>query len=196
MTRVALTFDDGPSEWTPAVLDVLREHDALATFFLIGERVRERPETSRRIAADGHELGSHTLTHARLTELDPAAVRAEIEGGVDAVEQATGRRPRLFRPPRFQLDAQVLEAVAELGLDPVLANVDPEDWLPGRDSHAIFRLVLAGLRPDAIVDLHDGVPPPPTSARDDCAPTVEALEHLLLCLRAEGYEPVTVSALS
>jgi peptidoglycan/xylan/chitin deacetylase (PgdA/CDA1 family) len=196
LTRVALTFDDGPSEWTPAVLDLLREHEALATFFLIGERVRERPETARRIAADGHELGSHTLTHPRLTSLDPDALRVEIAGGVKAVEQATGRRPRLFRAPRFQLDAQVLEVVAELGLESVLADVDPEDWLPGRDSHTIFRLVLAGLRPNAIVDLHDGLPPPPTRARDDCAPTVEALEHLLPCLRAEGYEPVTVSELS
>jgi peptidoglycan/xylan/chitin deacetylase (PgdA/CDA1 family) len=195
LKRAALTFDDGPSQWTPAVLDLLGEHDDCATFFLIGERVRERPETARRIAAEGHELGSHTLTHPRLTELGDDEVRAEIAGGLDAVDEVLGERPRLFRAPGFHADARVLELVAELGLDAVFADVDPEDWRPGIDSHTIFRLVLADLRPGVIVDLHDGFPPQPTRARDDCTPTVEALDHLLLCLRAEGYELVTVSQL-
>jgi len=193
---VALTFDDGPSAWTPAVLDLLRENEARATFFVIGARVRERPQELRRIVSEGHEVGSHTLTHPRLTEIGDDEVRAEIAGGVEAVEEALGERPRLFRPPGFHADERVLAIVAELGLEPVFAHVDPQDWQPGKDSHTIFRLALAGLKPGAIVDLHDGYPPPPTSSRDDCTPTVEALDHLLLCLRGEGYEPVTVSELN
>ncbi len=195
MKRAALTFDDGPSQWTPLVLDLLREHGALATFFVIGERVRERPDDVRRIASEGHELGSHTLTHPRLTEIADDEVRAEISGGVDAAEEALGERLRLFRAPGFHADERVLRIVADLDLEAVFADVDPEDWRPGVDSHTIFRLVLDGLGPGAIVDLHDGFPPPPTSARDDCTATVEALEHLLPCLRAEGYELVTVSKL-
>lgn len=195
MKRAALTFDDGPSAWTPAVLELLQEHGARATFFLIGSRVRERPGTARDIRAAGHELGSHTLTHPRLTELGDDEIRAEIAGGIDAIDEVLGERPRLFRAPGFHADARVLEIVSELELDAVFADVDPEDWRPGKDSHTIFRHVLAGLRPGAIVDLHDGYPPPPTSARDDCSPTLEALEHLLPCLRAEGYELVTVSEL-
>ena len=195
MKRAALTFDDGPSQWTPLVLDLLQEHGAFATFFVIGERVHERPDDVRRIVSEGHELGSHTLTHPRLTEIGDDEVRAEISGGVVAVEEVLGERLRLFRAPGFHADERVLGIVAELELEAVFADVDPEDWRPGSESHTIFRFVLDRLAPGAIVDLHDGYPPPPTSARDDCTATVEALEHLLPCLRAEGYELVTVSEL-
>jgi len=196
LNRIALTFDDGPSEWTPAVLDLLAEHEARATFFLIGARVRERPDDARRIAADGHEVGSHTFTHPRLTEIGDEEVRAEILGGVEAVAEVLGERPRLFRAPGFHADERVLRIVSELGLEPVFADVDPQDWRPGMDSHGIFSHAFGGCRPDVIVDLHDGYPPPPTSSRDDCAPTVEALGHLLLALDGEGYELVTVSELA
>ena len=177
------------------MLDLLREHGVRATFFLIGARVRERPDDVRRIEAEGHELGSHTLTHPRLTEISDDEARAEIIGGVDALEEVLGERLQLFRAPGFYADERVLAIVADLGLEAVFADVDPEDWRPGLDSHTIFRRVLDGARDGAIVDLHDGFPQPPTIARDDCTPTVEALEHLLPCLRAEGYESVTVSEL-
>jgi chitooligosaccharide deacetylase len=193
--KVALTFDDGPSPWTPLVLDLLREHDARATFFVIGARVRERPEDVKRIVAEGHELGSHTLTHPRLTEIPDDEVRAEITGGLDAIEKVLAERPKLFRAPGFYADERELAIVEELGLEAVFAQVDPQDWRPGRDSHTIFGLVLKELREGMIVDLHDGFPPPPTTSRDDCTPTVEALDHLLPCLRAEGYETVTISEL-
>jgi peptidoglycan/xylan/chitin deacetylase (PgdA/CDA1 family) len=192
---IALTFDDGPSPWTPFVLDLLHEHEARATFFVIGDRVRERPDDVKRIVAEGHELGSHTLTHPRLTEISEDEIRTEIQGGQDAVEEVLGERPRLFRAPGFNADPRELAIVEELGLEAVLAHVDPQDWRPERDSHTIFRLVLDGLKPGVIVDLHDGFPHPPTISRTDCAPTVEALDHLLPCLRAEGYETVTISEL-
>jgi peptidoglycan/xylan/chitin deacetylase (PgdA/CDA1 family) len=192
---VALTFDDGPSQWTGEVLELLREFEASATFFVIGARVRERPGLLRRIVDEGHEVGSHTLTHPRLTEIEDHAVRSEVLGGVEAVEEVLGERPRLFRAPGFYADERVLGIVEELGLEAVFADVDPRDWEPGKESHMIFRLTIAALREGTIVDLHDGYPPGKTIARDDCTPTVEALEHLLPCLRAEGYTPVTVSQL-
>jgi peptidoglycan/xylan/chitin deacetylase (PgdA/CDA1 family) len=194
--KLALTFDDGPSSWTPMVLELLSEHQAHATFFLIGARVRERPDDVRRLVADGHELGSHTLTHPRLTDIPDDEARAEIVGGIDALEEVLGERLTLFRAPGFHADERVLKIVADLGLVAVFADVDPQDWRAEKDSHTIFRCVLEEARDGAIVDLHDGYPPPPTSARDDCTATVEALDHLLPCLRAEGYELVTVSALA
>lgn len=195
MKRVALTFDDGPSQWTPAVRELLREHEGRATFFLIGARVRERPDEVRRIVEDGHEIGSHTLTHPRLTEIPDDEVRAEIAGGVEELATVLGERPRLFRAPGFHADDRVLKIVAELELEPVFADANPEDWRPRMDSHSIFSHVWAKICPGAIVDLHDGYPPPPTRSRDDCTPTVEALGHLLPCLREGGYELVTVSEL-
>ncbi|HEY6835930.1 MAG TPA: polysaccharide deacetylase family protein [Gaiellaceae bacterium] len=193
MKSVALTFDDGPSAWTPLVLDLLREHGVRATFFVIGQRVRERPELVKRIVAEGHELGSHTLTHPRLTEIGEDEVRAEIKGGQDAVEEVLGEAPRLFRAPGFHADRRELAIVEELGLEAVFADVDPQDWRPERNAHMIFSLVVRDLREGAIVDLHDGCPHPPTASRDDCTATVEALDHLLPCLRAEGYGAMTVS---
>ncbi|HEX9417302.1 MAG TPA: polysaccharide deacetylase family protein [Gaiellaceae bacterium] len=193
--RVALTFDDGPSQWTPMVRELLREHEGRATFFLIGARVREHPEEVRKIVAHGHEVGSHTLTHPRLTEIPDDEVRAEIAAGVETLAEVLGEPPRLFRAPGFHADDRVLKIVSELELDAVFADVNPQDWQPGMDSHSIFSHVWAEIRPGSIVDLHDGYPPPPTSSRDDCTPTVEALGHLLPCLREEGYELVTVSEL-
>jgi len=193
--KVALTFDDGPSAWTPLVLDLLRDNQARATFFVIGERVREHPDLVKRIVDEGHELGSHTLTHPRLTEIEKDEVSREIQGGQDAVEEVLGAAPRLFRAPGFYADTRELAIVEELGLEAVFADVDPQDWRPERDSHTIFSLVLRELREGVIVDLHDGYPPPPTSSRTDCTPTVEALDHLLPCLRAEDYETVTISEL-
>jgi peptidoglycan/xylan/chitin deacetylase (PgdA/CDA1 family) len=194
--RVALTFDDGPSRWTPLVLDLLREHEARATFFVIGQRVREHPELVKRIVAEGHELGSHTLTHPRLTEITDDDVRSEITGGLEAVEEVLGERSKLFRAPGFHAGPRELAIVEDLGLEAVFADIDPQDWRPDRDSHTIFGLVLRELRDGVIVDLHDGYPPPPTRSRDDCTPTVEALDHLLPCLRAESYETVTLTRLA
>jgi len=195
LKRLALTFDDGPSQWTGAVLDLLRDYEARATFFLIGQRVRERPDDARRIRSEGHEVGSHTMTHPRLTEISDDEARREIEGGVRAVADVMGEAPHLFRAPGFHADERVLAIVEELQLDAVFADVDPQDWRPGMGSHAIFSRCFVGCCEGAVIDLHDGYPPPPTRSRDNCTPTVEALHHLLPALRAEGYELVPVSEL-
>jgi peptidoglycan-N-acetylglucosamine deacetylase len=193
--KVALTFDDGPSAWTPLVLDLLREYEARATFFVIGARVREHPDLVKRIIAEGHELGSHTFTHPRLTEIPEGEVRSEITGGLEVIEEVLGESPKLFRAPGFYAGRRELAILEELGLEAVFAHVEPQDWRPGLDSHAIFSLVLRDLRDGVIVDLHDGFPPPPTTSRTDCTPTVEALDHLLPCLSREGYETVRISEL-
>jgi len=193
--KLALTFDDGPSEWTGAVLDLLGDHDARATFFLIGQRVRERPDDVRRILEAGHEVGSHTMTHPRLTDIPDEEVRKEIQEGARAVAEVAGEPPHLFRAPGFHADERVLAIVEELELDAVFTDVYPEDWRPGMSSHAIFTRTFVGCCEGAIVDLHDGYPPPPTLSRDDCTPTVESLHHLLPALRGAGYELVTVSEL-
>jgi peptidoglycan-N-acetylglucosamine deacetylase len=195
LKRLALTFDDGPSEWTPAVLELLREHGARATFFVIGARVRESPKMLGKIVEAGHEIGSHTLTHPRLTELSDEEVRAEVAAGAAAVDHVLGAHAPLFRAPGHHTDERVDAIIGGLGLQTVFADVDPEDWKPEMTSHAIFSHVLANVRDEAIVDLHDGYPPGPTRSRDDCTPTVEALGHLLPCLVKEHYELVTVSEL-
>jgi peptidoglycan/xylan/chitin deacetylase (PgdA/CDA1 family) len=98
-SAVALTFDDGPSESTPAVLEALAEAGASATFFQIGSNARRLPEIAQRVAREGHEIASHTETHPRFYLCPPARVAREIEEGQRSLEAVHGVAPRLFRPP-------------------------------------------------------------------------------------------------
>ena len=198
MTQLALTFDDGPSDWTPEVVRILNEHDARAAFFVIGEWAAQRPDLVRELAARGHDVGNHTYTHVPqgdLCDLSDEEIEDELRRTNAAIEAALGRPPRLFRAPAFGKDERVLEVVRRLGLVDVDCDVNPEDWRSGLDAAAIVKHVLANAAPRAIVDLHDGYPPYWGRARRDCTPTVEALRILLPELRGRGYEVVSVSEL-
>ena len=112
--RVA--FDDGPDITTIANLDTLRKYGVHGTFFLVGNRLRgEQLRTARRIVAEGHEVGNHTWSHARLTELPSADVRAEIARADTEIQSVCGVWPEAFRPPYVASDAAVREVAHELG---------------------------------------------------------------------------------
>ncbi|HET8683581.1 MAG TPA: bifunctional polysaccharide deacetylase/glycosyltransferase family 2 protein [Micromonosporaceae bacterium] len=191
---IALTFDDGPDPvWTPRVLDVLRKHGAHGTFFVVGAKVNDNPELTRRILAEGHELGSHTFTHADLA--GASAWRRELELTLtrNAIAGATGRQVTLFRPPFSSepnaitpADLAVLRAAAAEGHVAVLADHDTKDWRrPGVE--AIVRAATP-LPPGegAVVLLHDG--------GGDRRQTLAALDRLLGELVVQGYQFPTVSA--
>lgn len=192
---IALTFDDGPSEWTPALLDVLREHDARATFFVLGSAVAGREDTVHRIVDEGHELGSHLYEHRDPAQLSDHELAEELERTSRTLEAVVGAAPRLVRPP-YGHDAQrVSRVAASIGLGPaVLGNVDPSDWCVS-EPETIVRSVLEGASPGAIVFLHDGVPAGDTDATQSRAPTVQAVAGLLPALTGRGYALVTVSEL-
>jgi peptidoglycan/xylan/chitin deacetylase (PgdA/CDA1 family) len=194
--KLALTFDDGPSRWTPEVLDVLARHDVRATFFVIGAHVRERRELVRRLVAEGHEVGNHTDTHPRLTECDDDRVVDELTRGAREIERAVGVTPLLFRAPYFALDDRVRALVKQLGLVHVGCTIDPRDWTPGIGADEIADAILDAAHDAAIVDLHDGRPSDPTSsARTDCTPTVAAVARVVPLLQASGYELVCAGEL-
>jgi peptidoglycan/xylan/chitin deacetylase (PgdA/CDA1 family) len=192
--ELALTFDDGPSDWTPAVLELLGAHDANATFFVLGAAIAGREETVRRTAAAGHELGNHAWSHADPATLSDAELRAELDRTGSVVESLVGGRPRHFRPPYAATDFRVADVARAAGFDrTVLRSIDPADWKTA-DSDAIAELVLAEARPGAIVCLHDGVAPgEPDGAERQ--PTVDALSRLVPALRERGYGLVTVAEL-
>lgn len=192
--RVCLTFDDGPAAWTPAILDALRQGGARATFFVLGEHVREEPSLAARLAREGHEVGSHGLVHVDLTTLATGQLRAGLGTAQDVVEAATGARPRLFRPPYATADRRVARAAASVGLKTtVLRDVDPADWR-ATDPDAVVVAVLRDVRPGSIVCLHDGVPVgnKGTPSREV---TAAAVARLVPELQARGLELVTVSEL-
>jgi len=155
--EIALTFDDGPSPAsTREVLAQLARFDARATFFVLGEKVRAAPEVLREIAHAGHAIGIHGDWHDRLFSLrHPKRMVADIERAQAAVAALTGKRPTLFRPPIGHVSPRTAAAARRLGLTLVGWSVRGRDGLAGATTEAVQRRVVAGLRPGAIILLHD-----------------------------------------
>ncbi len=183
---VALTFDDGPSGRTPAILRVLANHHVHATFFVVGRSTRGMEPVLRHTAATGNELADHTYSHADLLALREPARRRQLQWTRGLVARATGVQPRFFRPPYGATGPAVNRLGRSLGLIPVLWSVDSRDWqLPG--TKAIVRRVLANVQPGSIVLMHDG--------GGDRQETLRALPAILRALERRHLKVVTLSRL-
>lgn len=182
--RVALSFDDGPTpQATRRVLQVLRLHDARATFFMLGEQVQRHPELAAEVARAGHELGNHGWSHRSWRSLFPSQLRAELDDTAAAIVAATGVQPRLARPPFGRFPASAEQLVHARGDDLVLWSVDSGDSA-GADADTIAATVVERARAGDIVLLHD---------RD--GRTVRALPAILAGLRRKQLRVVPVSEL-
>jgi peptidoglycan/xylan/chitin deacetylase (PgdA/CDA1 family) len=188
--RLALTFDDGPSESTPALLDVLARHSAGATFFFCGANVARLPGVARRAASEGHEIGNHTYTHPRLFILGSAAIELEISRTQQVIRETIGQTPRLFRPPYGIRWFGLYPALRKHGLTAVMWSACAYDWKrPAEVIESALRAKAAG---GIIVLLHDG---DKTTPGDRRLATVRALDRVLPALRDRGLRCVTVSEL-
>jgi peptidoglycan/xylan/chitin deacetylase (PgdA/CDA1 family) len=177
---VALTFDDGPSEYTPGFLGVLREKHVPATFFEIGEEMSRYPEAMRQILREGDEIGNHTMHHTEFPGY------GEIAPATTLAESITHFRPCLFRPPGGAVNSSVIGAAAEDGLRTITWDVDPADWsTPG--TSAIYSRVVDAAQAGSIILMHDGGGP-----RDE---TLAALPQIIDALRARGFGFATVTSL-
>lgn len=192
---VALTFDDGPSEWTLQILDLLAQRDNRATFFALGCLAEERGETLRRTLESGSEVGNHTFSHPHLTLLGEKEIRDELRRAGDAIERATGTTLRLWRPPFFHVDERVRAAVADFGLQEVGCSIMPFDWEWDADRTVAF--VLDRLRRGSIACLHDGRPADeaPELSRPTREETVKAAAGILEAMHGRGLRSVTISEL-
>ena len=191
---IALTFDDGPDPtWTPRLLDVLRRKGARATFFTVGARVAENPELTRRILREGHEIGSHTYTHADLATAPAWRQRLELDLTQRALAGAAGVHTRLMRMPYSSVPDgltgaqwRAAERAGAAGYVVALTDRDTEDWRrPGAAS--IVRAATSGGRRDdgAVVMLHD--------SGGDRAATVAAVERIIDRLGPRGYRFSTLT---
>ncbi|WP_327717410.1 glycosyltransferase [Streptomyces sp. NBC_00490] len=185
--RLVLTFDDGPDpEWTPKVLDVLKEHDAHAVFFVTGTMASRYPDLVRRMVEEGHEVGLHTFNHPDLSYQSKKRVDWELSQNQLAITGAAGIRTSLFRPPYSSFaDAMdnkswpVTEYIGTRGYITIVNNTDSEDWRkPGVEE--IIRKATPKGGKGAIVLMHD--------SGGDRHQTVQALDRLLPQLKADGYE--------
>jgi peptidoglycan/xylan/chitin deacetylase (PgdA/CDA1 family) len=188
--RIALTFDDGPSESTPALLDLLAAHHAQATFFLCGHNAARLPHIVRAIAAAGHEIGNHTWSHPRLDFSSAAKMREEIGRTQETLTALTGKAPRLFRAP-YGVRWFGLGAVQrEFALTGVMWTAIGRDWtLP---APAIARRLLRTAHDGAILCLHDGRV---LREHPDIAPTLDAVCEILPQLRNRNLSMTPVSAI-
>ncbi|MGC5360923.1 polysaccharide deacetylase family protein [Streptomyces sp. DT24] len=181
---IALTFDAGPGEDTPKLLDILKEKKVHATFFLLGKNhVVEHPDTVRRLAAEGHEVANHTWSHEILTDKKPAEIRAELEKTQDAIAKITGKKPRLMRPPQGRTDDTVSEISKDLGLSQILWSTTAKDYSTN-DSALIEKRTLDQAGKDGIILLHDIY-----------KGTVPAVPGIIDALKERGYTFVTVPQL-
>jgi peptidoglycan/xylan/chitin deacetylase (PgdA/CDA1 family) len=189
--QVALTFDDGPNPpYTQQVLDILSRNRIHATFFLIGANVETYPALARRILREGHAVGTHTYDHPDYMALrdTPKQISDQIVRGIASLEQATGERPYLFRPPLgfrnpfyFTVAKREHLIVVEWSVRAFDTKHPPAD--------IIVRRILQGTRDGAIILMHDG---DETVHGGDRSQTVAALQPLIDSLRTRGYRFVTV----
>lgn len=187
---VALTFDDGPCESTPRLLDVLARHGAPATFFQCGANVERLPRIARAVREAGHEIGNHSHTHAYFHFKTAAFMHAELARAQQAIAGATGFEPRLVRAPYGVRWPGLGRAQRRLQLLGVMWTVIGYDWrlTAERIAARVVRKAVNG----AIVCLHDGhalQPNPPVGE------TLEAVRRLLPLLRDRGFEFRTVTQL-
>ena len=192
--RIALTFDDGPSAWTPGIAEALQAHGCRGTFFLTGAAVRGDPAAAAALAGAGHETANHLWTHTDPAQQSPAELRDEVRRTVAMIEAATGTPPVLVRPPYCAAPHALARAAAGGPTRFVVTrSVDPADW-DEDDPGVIADRVLSRAGDGDIVCLHDGVSPR-NSGRPTRAATVEAVRRLVPALLDRGLRPVTVSEL-
>jgi peptidoglycan/xylan/chitin deacetylase (PgdA/CDA1 family) len=179
---IALTFDDGPSESTPELLDLLARHGAAATFFQCGANVRRLPEVARQVAAAGHELGNHSDTHPLLNFKTSEFIYRELAAAQETIQEVTGIQPRYFRAPYGVRWFGLRQAQQRLGLTGLMWTTIAADWkLPA--GRVVARL-LDGAENGAIFCLHDGRA---LERSPDIGVTLQAVRELLPKLMEQGF---------
>jgi peptidoglycan-N-acetylglucosamine deacetylase len=197
--KIAISFDDGPDpQWTPKILDVLKEKKAPAVFFIIGDQANKWPDILKREFTEGHEIGNHTFTHPKFDEISHTQIRWELNLTQRLIESTLDVKTILFRPPygidhqpEYAEEVAQLPLVQDMGYLIVGQRIDPDDWslrdgkpIPGKE---IVDSVLRQAGNGNVILLHDG--------GGDRTQTVEALPQIIDALREKGYQLVSVSDL-
>ncbi|MFL7941461.1 polysaccharide deacetylase family protein [Priestia megaterium] len=184
---VALTFDDGPSAYTAAILKILKRYNVRATFFVVGSEVERFPKLIQRIHREKHVIGNHTWSHPDITTLSKRELWKEITSTNAQIEKIIGYSPKLFRAPYSSINDTALAAIKELGMTSVLWNVDSQDWRE-EDPLVICKYTIKNLQEKNLIVMHDG-DRYGSGARDQI---VASLPKLIKYLIKSDYQFVTV----
>jgi peptidoglycan-N-acetylglucosamine deacetylase len=187
---VALTFDDGPSESTPAILEILAQYRVPATFFQVGANVDRLPEVARAVAAGGHDIGNHSYAHPIFCFRSAAFIEDDLRRAQQTIQAHTGSVPVWFRAPYGVRWFGMGAAQRHLSLTGVMWSTIGRDWK--LNSEGVFQHLVNGASNGGILCLHDGRE---LQVRPDITVTVEAVRHLVPVLLEQGYQFETVSRL-
>ena len=182
--KIALTFDDGPSNVTGRVLDVFEKAGAKATFFVIGNRVARYEHTLKRMASGGFQIGNHTWNHEFISKISEAELRRSIERTNEAIYKACGVTPTVMRPPSSFWNDTALAVLCEMGFPAVFWNVDPRDW-ETKDAQSTINHVFDRAEDGRIIIMHDVY-----------EQTADAVEIIVPQLISRGFELLTVGELA
>lgn len=192
---IALTFDDGPRHGScEQLLDLLREEEIKATFFVVGKSIYTFPDLLFRIYREGHDIGNHSYNHCSLDFADEATVKEELERNDEIIKKITGQKPKYFRAPGGRYSKTAANASRSLKLTIVNWSLNPGDYnmlspifergerLFVKSPEMIKEEVLAQVKPGDIILLHNGT-----------FETVEALRQIIPALKTRGYRFVKIS---
>ncbi|MDI9484117.1 MAG: polysaccharide deacetylase family protein [Bacillota bacterium] len=193
--KVAITFDDGPSEeFTLAILDILKEYDVPATFFMVGKHVEKYPHVAQRVVEEGHAIGNHTQSHRNLPTLSTLELQREVMEATAVIAEVTGMYPKYVRPPRGMYDDRFRRLAGLLGQEIVLWSISTRDWRYGVTPAYIERLVESKVRGGDIILFHDSGALVRSEGGDRRA-TVLSLANVIEIIRAKGLEIVSLEEL-
>ncbi|MCL6457515.1 MAG: polysaccharide deacetylase family protein, partial [Gorillibacterium sp.] len=186
--EVALTFDDAPDpNFTPQILDVLKEQGVSATFFIMGERAAKYPELVRRIVREGHAIGNHTYSHPDLTRITDDSFHKQVLSTQEVLYPLIGYKPFLFRPPYGTIYDRHLKWLVEQQLVTVNWNADSKDW-KSIPSKQVYANIMKNIMPGAIILQHAG-----GGKGEDLRGTIAALPMVIQELRKQNYSIVTLT---
>lgn len=182
--RIAISFDaTWGTELTDEILDILAGHNITTTFFLAGNWVDKHPDYVVKIAAAGHEIGNHSFSHPHMNSLSEQGIAYELQQNERLIQDLTGQRTTLFRPPFGEYNNQVIQTASALGYHTIQWSVDSLDW-KNLSSNQIYDRVMGQIKPGSIVLFHNAAPGTPG-----------AIRRLIPDLIAQGYEIVKISEL-
>lgn len=178
---IALTFDDGPSQYTPRILNVLNSYNSKGTFFVLGESIKRNKELLIEMIEDGHEIGNHSYNHKDLTSISEYDLYRQIVGTDDLLEIYTGHRTTIMRPPYGKNNEEINRNIYK---PIILWSIDTRDW-ENRNAGMVKSNILDNVKDGDIILMHD--------LYDS---TAEAVEMVVPELIKRGYQLVTVSELT
>jgi len=182
--HVALTFDDGPQRtYTAMILDALKEHDAKATFFVLGHRIPDMADIIKRIADEGHSIGCHSYNHLNLVLFKRDKISQQIDMTNALIREITGVETDIIRPPFGNRNDTLISIAKEKNMSIILWNIDPRDWNT-KNPDKVSDSILKNIKDGDIILLHDVF-----------KSSAEAAVKVIETLTKRGFELVTVQEL-